>query len=97
MSGNRSSKQEGKITTRRLKRFKKEGRKITVLTAYDFPTARILDSAGIDCILVGDSAGTVVAGHQNTLPVTMDDMIFLTSSVTRGVEKALVVGGCTRR
>ncbi len=92
MSGNKSNKANDKITTRRLKRFKKEGKKITVLTAYDFPTAKILDSTGIDCILVGDSAGTVVAGYENTLPITMDDMIFLTKAVSRGVKRALLVG-----
>ena len=81
-----------RITTRRLKKFKKEGRKITILTAYDFPTAKILDSAGIDCVLVGDSAGTVVAGHKNTLPVTMDEMIYLTKAVSRGIDRALLVG-----
>ena len=81
-----------RITTRSFRRLKREGKKIAVLTAYDYPTAKILDSCGIDCILVGDSAGTVVAGHENTLPITMDDMIFLTKSVTRGVERALVVG-----
>ncbi len=83
---------KGRITTRSFRRLKQDGKKIAVLTAYDFPTARILDSAGIDCILVGDSAGTVVAGHENTLPITMDEMIFLTKAVTRGVNRALVVG-----
>jgi 3-methyl-2-oxobutanoate hydroxymethyltransferase len=72
--------------------MKRQGRKIVVLTAYDFPTARILDRAGIDCILVGDSAATVVSGHQSTLPITMDEMIFLTRNVTRAVGRALVVG-----
>ena len=92
MDDHRSGKPNGHITTRSLKRFKKEGKKIAVLTAYDFPTAKILDSAGIDCILIGDSAGTVVAGYENTLPVTMDDMIFLTRAVSRGVKRALLVG-----
>lgn len=82
----------GKVTTRVFRKFKKEGKKIAVLTAYDFPTARILDDAGIDCVLVGDSAGTVVAGNPTTLPITMDQMIFLTQAVARGVKKALVVG-----
>jgi 3-methyl-2-oxobutanoate hydroxymethyltransferase len=81
-----------RVTTRSFRRLKREGKKIAVLTAYDYPTAKILDSCGIDCILVGDSAGTVVAGHSSTLPITMDDMIFLTRSVTGGVERALVVG-----
>ncbi len=83
---------KGRVTTRSFRRLKQNGKKIAVLTAYDFPTARILDSAGIDCILVGDSAGTVIAGHKNTLPITMDEMIFLTKAVTRGVSRALVVG-----
>jgi 3-methyl-2-oxobutanoate hydroxymethyltransferase len=82
----------GRVTTRTFRRMKQEERKIAVLTAYDFPTARIMDQAGIDCILVGDSAGTVVAGHKNTLPITMDEMIFLCRAVMRGVERALVVG-----
>ncbi len=82
---------KGRVTTRSFRRLKKNGKKIAVLTAYDFPTARILDSAGIDCILVGDSAGTVVAGHENTLPITMDEMIFLTKAVTRAVSRALVI------
>jgi len=92
MSDHTSYKPGDRVTTRSLKRFKKQGRKIAVLTAYDFPTAKILDSTGIDCILVGDSAGTVVAGYENTLPITMDDMIFLTRAVSRGVKRALVVG-----
>lgn len=83
---------KGRVTTRSFRRLKRNGKKIAVLTAYDFPTARILDSAGIDCILVGDSAGTVVAGHENTLPITMDEMIFLTKAVVRGVSRALVIG-----
>ena len=83
---------KGRVTTRSFRRLKQNGKKIAVLTAYDFPTARILDSAGIDCILVGDSAGTVVAGHENTLPITMDEMIFLSKAVVRGVSRALVVG-----
>jgi 3-methyl-2-oxobutanoate hydroxymethyltransferase len=75
-----------------LKKFKKDGKKIAMLTAYDYPTARILDSTGIDCILVGDTAGVVVAGNENTLPVTMDEMIFLSKAVSRGVKRALLVG-----
>jgi 3-methyl-2-oxobutanoate hydroxymethyltransferase len=81
-----------KITTRRLKKFKKDGKKIAMLTAYDYPTAKILDSAGIDCVLVGDTAGVVVAGNENTLPVTMDEMIFLSKAVSRGIRRALLVG-----
>jgi 3-methyl-2-oxobutanoate hydroxymethyltransferase len=66
--------------------------KITALTAYDFPTAKIMDNAGIDIILVGDSLGMVVLGYENTIPVTMDMMIHHTRAVTRGTKKALVVG-----
>ncbi|MEW6601817.1 MAG: 3-methyl-2-oxobutanoate hydroxymethyltransferase [Nitrospirota bacterium] len=71
---------------------KKEGKKITMLTAYDFPFARIVDEAGIDAILVGDSLGMVVQGHENTLPVTMDEMIYHTKMVTRAVKNAMVIG-----
>lgn len=83
---------ETRVTTRSLRRLKTDGRKIAMLTAYDFPTAKILDEALIDCILVGDSAGTVVAGHETTLPITMDEMIFLCRSVSRAVKRALVIG-----
>ncbi len=71
--------------------MKVAGEKIAVLTAYDYPFARIMDQAGIDMILVGDSAGSVVAGYDNTLPVTMDEMIYHTRAVVRSVEQALVV------
>ncbi|MEK7307550.1 MAG: 3-methyl-2-oxobutanoate hydroxymethyltransferase [Nitrospirota bacterium] len=74
-----------------LKR-KKEGRKITMLTAYDYPFAQIVDEAGIDCILVGDSLGMVVQGLENTLPVTMDEMIYHTKMVSRAVKNAMVIG-----
>jgi 3-methyl-2-oxobutanoate hydroxymethyltransferase len=65
---------------------------VTMLTAYDHPTARILDQAGVDILLVGDSLGMVVLGHDSTIPVTLDDMIHHTRAVTRGVRRALVVG-----
>jgi 3-methyl-2-oxobutanoate hydroxymethyltransferase len=71
---------------------KKEGVKITMLTAYDFPFARIVDEAEIDAILVGDSLGMVVQGLDNTLPVTMDEMIYHTKMVTRAVKSAMVIG-----
>ncbi len=71
---------------------KKEGNKITMLTAYDYPFARIVDEAGIDAILVGDSLGMVVQGLENTLPVTMDEMIYHTKMVTRAVNHAMVIG-----
>ncbi len=71
---------------------KREGKKITMLTAYDYPFARIVDEAGIDAILVGDSLGMVVQGLENTLPVTMDEMIYHTKIVTRAVKNAMVMG-----
>ena len=71
---------------------KSEGRKITMLTAYDYPFAQIVDEAGIDAILVGDSLGMVVQGLDNTLPVTMDEMIYHTKIVARAVKNALVIG-----
>lgn len=71
---------------------KREGKKITMLTAYDYPFAKIVDEAGIDVILVGDSLGMVVQGLENTLPVTMDEMIYHTKMVTRAVKNAMVIG-----
>jgi len=80
-----------KITVLDVLKMKKEGRKIPVLTAYDYSMSRILDEAGIPIILVGDSAGMVFAGHKNTLPVTMDEMRYHTRAVARGIKNALVV------
>lgn len=74
-----------------IQSMKPKGEKISVLTAYDYPLARIMDEAGIDVVLVGDSVGTVVAGHDTTLPVTMDEMIYHTRAVVRGTLQALVV------
>lgn len=74
-----------------IRRMKVEGEKITVLTAYDYPFARLMDLAGIDMILVGDSVGTVVAGYDNTLPVTLEEMLYHTRAVVRGTSSALVV------
>jgi 3-methyl-2-oxobutanoate hydroxymethyltransferase len=74
-----------------LQAMKARGEKIAVLTAYDYPFARIMDQAGIDVILVGDSAGSVVAGYDNTLPVTMDEMLYHTRAVARGVSQSLIV------
>jgi 3-methyl-2-oxobutanoate hydroxymethyltransferase len=80
-----------KVTTHTLQEMKRRGEKISMLTAYDFTMARLVDSAGIDVILVGDSASNVMAGHETTLPITLDQMIYHASSVIRGVERALVV------
>src|SRR5436853_6166761 len=80
-----------KITTHQLQEMKNRGEKIAMLTAYDYSMARIIDSAGIDIILVGDSASNVMAGHETTLPITLDQMIYHASSVVRGVTRALVV------
>jgi len=83
--------EEKKITTHTLQEMKKRGEKISMLTAYDFSLARILDDAGIDVLLVGDSASNVMAGHETTLPITLDQMIYHASSVVRAVKRALVV------
>lgn len=80
-----------KITVLDIQKMKEEGRNITMLTAYDYPFARILDSAGVDILLVGDSSGSVVAGYENTLPVTMEEVIYHTRAVARGRKKALLV------
>jgi 3-methyl-2-oxobutanoate hydroxymethyltransferase len=80
-----------KITTHVLNEMKHRGEKISMLTAYDFSMATLLDHAGIDVMLVGDSASNVMAGHKTTLPITLDQMIYHASSVMRGVERALVV------
>ena len=80
-----------KVTTRVLLEMKRKGEKIAMLTAYDFSMARIIDHAGIDVILVGDSASNVMAGHETTLPITLDQMIYHASSVIRAVDRALVV------
>jgi 3-methyl-2-oxobutanoate hydroxymethyltransferase len=79
------------ITTQRLIEKKRRGEKITMLTSYDYTMARILDSVGIDVILVGDSAANVMAGHETTLPITLDQMIYHAQSVMRAVKRALVV------
>lgn len=80
-----------KITTHVLQEMKLTEEKIAMLTAYDFSMARILDQAGIDIILVGDSASNVMAGHKTTLPITLNDMIYHASSVMRAIKRALVV------
>jgi 3-methyl-2-oxobutanoate hydroxymethyltransferase len=79
-----------KVTTQRLVEMKKRGEKISMLTAYDYTMAKIVDRAGIDVILVGDSASNVMCGNVTTLPITLDQMIFMAKSVMRGVKRALV-------
>jgi 3-methyl-2-oxobutanoate hydroxymethyltransferase len=84
-------KEVKKVTTNTLQEMKRKGEKIAMLTAYDYSMARIIDAAGIDVILVGDSASNVMAGHETTLPITLDQMIYHAASVIRGVDRALVV------
>jgi 3-methyl-2-oxobutanoate hydroxymethyltransferase len=81
-----------KVTVHTLREMKQRGAKIVVLTAYDFPTARVEDRAGVDVILVGDSLGMVVLGYENTLPVTMDEMVHHARAVARARPRALTVG-----
>lgn len=85
------SKDAKRMTTHVLQKMKNNGEKISMLTAYDYSMARIIDGAGIDVILVGDSASNVMAGHETTLPITLDQMIYHASSVIRAVKKSLVV------
>ncbi|WP_116128254.1 3-methyl-2-oxobutanoate hydroxymethyltransferase [Lewinella sp. IMCC34183] len=80
-----------RVTTHTLRAMKESGEKIAMLTAYDYSTARILDAGGVDVLLVGDSASNVMAGHETTLPITLDQMIYHASSVVRGVQRALVI------
>lgn len=85
------SREVKRITTHVLQAMKDNGEKISMLTAYDYSMARILDDAGIDVLLVGDSASNVMAGHETTLPITLDQMIYHAASVVRAVKKCLVV------
>ena len=84
-------KEYKKVTVKSLIDMKKNGEKISMLTAYDFTMAKILDGAGIDVLLVGDSASNVMAGHETTLPITLDQMIYHASSVVRAINRCLVV------
>lgn len=88
MSVNKNAK---RVTVHTLKSMKGAGERISMLTAYDYSMARILDEAGIDVLLVGDSASNVMAGHETTLPITLDQMIYHASSVIRAINRALVV------
>src|SRR4028118_1806613 len=85
------NKQIRKVTTNTLQRLKTNGEKISMITAYDFSFAKIFDKAGVDVLLVGDSASNVMAGHETTLPITLDQMIYHACSVVRGVNRSLVV------
>ncbi|OSY88710.1 3-methyl-2-oxobutanoate hydroxymethyltransferase [Tenacibaculum holothuriorum] len=86
-----AKKQYKRITTKSLVEMKANGEKISMLTAYDYTMAKIVDGAGIDVILVGDSASNVMAGHETTLPITLDQMIYHASSVVRAIDRCLVV------
>lgn len=86
-----AKKEYKRVTTKSLVEMKSNGEKISMLTAYDYSMAKIVDGAGIDAILVGDSASNVMAGHETTLPITLDQMIYHAASVVRGVERSLVV------
>lgn len=86
-----AKKEYKRITTNSLVEMKRNGEKIAMLTAYDYTMAKIVDHAGIDVILVGDSASNVMAGHETTLPITLDQMIYHASSVVRAIERCLVV------
>jgi len=85
------NKEVKKITTNTLQKMKSAGQKISMITAYDFSFAKIFDNAGIDVILVGDSASNVMAGNETTLPITLDQMIYHAQSVVRGIDRCLVV------
>jgi len=89
--GGSADDRKRKVTTARLSEMKARGEKIAMLTAYDYSFARILDEAGVDAVLVGDSASNVVHGHETTVPITLDQMIDHASAVVRGVERALVI------
>ncbi len=86
-----AKKEYKRVTVKSLIEMKRQGEKISMLTAYDFTTAKIVDGAGTDVILVGDSASNVMAGHETTLPITLDQMIYHASSVIRAINRALVV------
>lgn len=86
-----AKKEFKKVTTHSLQQMKDQGEKISMLTAYDYTMAKMVDASGVDCILVGDSASNVMAGHETTLPITLDQMIYHASSVIRAVDRALVV------
>ena len=86
-----SQSKQDRVTIKLLEKMKNDGEKISMLTAYDYSFAKIIDNAGVDIILVGDSASNVMAGHETTLPITLDQMIYHASSVVRAVKRALIV------
>ena len=86
-----SKSKQDRVTIKLLEEMKSNGEKISMLTAYDYSFAKIIDNAGIDMILVGDSASNVMAGHETTLPITLDQMIYHASSVVRAVKRALII------
>ena len=86
-----SNKTYKKVTTNSLQEMKRNGEKISMLTAYDYTLAKIVDNGGVDVILVGDSASNVVAGHETTIPITLDQMIYHATSVVKAVDRALIV------
>ena len=81
-----------RVTTRNVQEFKKKGQKFAVLTAYDYPTAKLVEEVGVPVILVGDSLGQVVLGYDSTVKVTMEEMLHHTKAVVRGTQRAMVVG-----
>ncbi|HET6262493.1 MAG TPA: 3-methyl-2-oxobutanoate hydroxymethyltransferase [Chloroflexia bacterium] len=89
---NKATGHAERVTTTKFRAMKARGEKITMMTAYDYSTARLLDASGIDAILVGDSLGQVMLGYDSTVPVTMDDMVHHTKAVVRGAQRALVIG-----
>jgi 3-methyl-2-oxobutanoate hydroxymethyltransferase len=91
MSENKEAKEIKKVTTNTIQKMKAAGEKISMITAYDYSFAKLFDEAGIDIILVGDSASNVMAGHTTTLPITLDQMIYHAQSVVRARERALIV------
>ena len=86
-----NKKQYKRVTVKSLVEMKAANEKISMLTAYDYTMAKIVDGAGVDVILVGDSASNVMAGHETTLPITLDQMIYHASSVVRAIDRALIV------
>src|SRR3989338_2261683 len=82
---------KSKVTVQKIKKMKEEREKIVMLTAYDFPFSKLLDEAGIDIVLVGDSLGNVILGYENTLPVTTEEMLHHTKAVSRAVKRAMVI------